>query len=46
MKKLSIKNIIDFSRKSSKSKKTLINNLKVIKKPSLGGGGNYWISSM
>lgn len=45
MKKLSIKNIIDFSRKTYRGKKTLINNLKIIKKPSLSGGGDYWISS-
>ncbi|WP_159479931.1 hypothetical protein [Chryseobacterium sp. 18068] len=45
MEKISIKNIIDFRRKSQKSKITFVNNLNKPKKPS-ESGGDYWISCL
>ncbi len=47
MKKISVKNIIVFRKKSDKSKKTFldtINNPKAL--DSDGGGGNYWVRSL
>lgn len=44
MKKVTIKNLIDFKRKSEKSKLTFKNNLKKEKNAALEGGGDYWIS--
>ena len=47
MKKLSIKDLIEFSGKSDKSKKTFALNLKIDKKKSdAEGGGDYWISCL
>ena len=47
MKKLSIKEIIEFSGKSDKSKKTFALNLKIDKqKKDSEGGGDYWISCL
>lgn len=47
MKKITIKNLIDFRRKSSeKSKKTFANKLKLDKKGEDGSGGDYWITSL
>ena len=44
MKKISIKNLVEFSRKSEKSQKTFIRLLNT-SKPSTGGG-DYWITSI
>jgi hypothetical protein len=46
MRKLSIKNIIEFRKKSLRSRQTLIRNLRVIKKASEGGGGDYWVTGI
>jgi len=47
MRKLSIKEIIDFRKKSDNSKKTFALNLKIDKeKNDSDGGGDYWISSL
>lgn len=44
MKKLSIKDIVDFRRKSERSKKTFVTNLRLDKqKANAEGGGDYWI---
>ena len=45
MEKISIKNIIDFRRKSQKSKVTFVNNLNKPKKLN-ESGGDYWISCL
>lgn len=47
MKKITIKNLIDFRRKSERSKKTFAYNLKLDKKSDdSSGGGDYWISCL
>lgn len=47
MKKLSIKDIIDFRRKSERSRITFVNNLKLDKeKTNSESGGDYWITSL
>lgn len=46
MEKLSIANLVDFHRKSDKSKITFANNLKVDTKAEKGSGGDYWIHSL
>lgn len=47
MKKLSIKDIIEFRRRSDRSKKTFATNIQLEKeKASPDGGGDYWISSI
>ncbi len=47
MKKITIKNLIDFRRKSARSKKTFVKNLKLDKKSDdSSGGGDYWISCL
>lgn len=47
MKKITIKNLIDFRRKSERSKKTFAYNLKLDKKSGdSSGGGDYWISCL
>ncbi|MES2762036.1 MAG: hypothetical protein V4677_07515 [Bacteroidota bacterium] len=46
MKKLSIKDVIEFKRKSEQSKKTFVNNLKLDKKKvEAEAGGDYWVIS-
>lgn len=45
MEKVTIKNIIDFRRKSQRSKITFVKNLNKEKVPS-DSGGDYWISSL
>jgi len=44
MKKITIKNLIDFRRKSDRSKVTFLNNLKAEKSLQAEGGGDYWVS--
>ncbi len=45
MKKISINELVDFSKKSSRSKQTFIKNLILGKeKANTGSGGDYWIS--
>ncbi len=47
MKKLSIKDIIDFRGKSDRSKKTFVTNLKLeIEKKEIDSGGDYWVSCL
>lgn len=48
MKKITVKNLIQFRGKKEKSKLTFINNLKKEKKKSENGdeGGDYWISAL
>lgn len=47
MKKLSIKELIEFRRKSDRAKKTFIENIKSNKiETPMEGGGNYWITSL
>lgn len=47
MKKITVKNLIEFRGKKEKSKLTFINNLKKEKKKSeKGDGGDYWISAL
>lgn len=47
MKKLSIKKIIEFRRKSDRSKKTFAQNLKLERdRKESDGGGDYWVSSL
>ncbi|MFA5296652.1 MAG: hypothetical protein WC389_00410 [Lutibacter sp.] len=46
MKKITIKNLIDYKRKSDKSKITFVNNLKKEKKSDGESGGDYWITSL
>ena len=47
MEKITIKNLIDFRRKSERSKKTFAYNLKLEKKSDDSlGGGDYWISCL
>ena len=43
MKKISIKKLVDFTRKSEKSKLTLVKNLNTPNEPS-SSGGDYWIT--
>ena len=45
-KKITGKQLIDFKRKSSKSKATFINNFKIPEKKASSGGGDYWISCL
>lgn len=45
MKNFSIKNLIDFSRKSEKAQKTFVRQLNA-PKTSTSGGGDYWITSI
>lgn len=47
MKELSVKNIIEFTGKSDRSKKTFVQKLKQEKEQKeLDGGGDYWISCL
>ncbi|MBI5541242.1 MAG: hypothetical protein HY951_14345 [Bacteroidia bacterium] len=46
MKKITVKKLIEFKRKSDKSKITFVNNLKKDKKPKNDSGGDYWITSL
>jgi hypothetical protein len=47
MKKITIKNLIDFRRKTERSKKTFAYNLKLDRKSDdSSGGGDYWISCL
>lgn len=46
MKKITIKNLIDFNRLSDKSKITFVQNLKKEKKTKEKSGGDYWITSL
>ncbi len=47
MKRISVKNLIDFRKRSSNGKKTFVASLKSNNaKPQTEGGGNYWISSL
>lgn len=47
MKKVTVKNLIEFRSKNDRTKITFVNNLKVEKKKSEdGGGGDYWISCL
>lgn len=47
MRTLSVKNIIDFARKSDRSKKSFADNLKLETKKKIDdGGGDYWITSI
>lgn len=47
MKKISIKNVIEFRGKSDRSKKTFATNLKLdAKKKETEGGGDYWVSCL
>lgn len=46
MKNISIKDLVDFRRKSTKSKMTFVYNLGLDKKMVDGSGGDYWISSI
>lgn len=45
MEKIRIKDLIEFRRKSDKSKKTFVSNLQK-QKNAESGGGDYWISSL
>lgn len=45
MKKISINDLVDFHRKSERSRSTFVNNIKLEKKPKDNSdGGDYWIS--
>ena len=46
MKKISVKNIILFRKKSDKSKKTFLNSINKLKTKNTEGGGNYWVRSI
>jgi hypothetical protein len=47
MKKLTIKNIVEFKGKSDRSKKNFVNDLKIDKPKTLDdGGGDYWVSCL
>lgn len=47
MKKLTIKDLIDFRSKSDGAKRTFVNNLKLDKeKEKTDGGGHYWVTSL
>lgn len=46
MKKISVKNIIAFRKKSDKSKKTFLKSLKKVKVVDTESGGNYWVRSI
>lgn len=47
MKKLSIKDVVDFRKKSEQSKKTFVKNMKLDrKKTNQDSGGDYWISCL
>ncbi len=46
MKKLSIKDVIEFRNKSNQSKKSFVRNMKLDKKANQNSGGDYWISSL
>lgn len=46
MKKISVKNIIAFRKKSDKTKKTFLKSLEKLKAPNIDGGGNYWVRSI
>ncbi|WP_425236975.1 hypothetical protein [Ulvibacterium sp.] len=47
MKKVTVKNLIDFRRKTERTKKTFVNNLKKEKgAEDNSGGGDYWISCL
>ncbi len=45
MNKLTVSSLIDFSRRSDRSKATFVNNLK-IEKEKKKGGGHYWANSL
>ncbi|WP_295129099.1 hypothetical protein [uncultured Chitinophaga sp.] len=47
MRKLSVKKLVDFRRKSARGKKTFVENIKSTKiETPTEGGGDYWISSI
>ncbi len=46
MKKISVKNIILFRKKSGKSQKTFLKSLDKVKANSSESGGNYWVRSI
>lgn len=46
MKKISVKNIIAFRRKSDKSRKTFLKSLDKVKAIDSESGGNYWVRSL
>ena len=46
MKKISVKNIILFRKKSDKFKKTFLKSLDKVKANDSEGGGNYWVRSI
>ncbi len=46
MEKITIKNLIEFQRKSDRSKKTFVNNLQKDKYKDDSGGGDYWVSCL
>lgn len=46
MRKLSIKEVIEFRNRSNKSRKYFVDNLKFEKNSSSDSGGDYWISSL
>lgn len=46
MKKLSVKDLVDFRAKSDRAKRTLVERIKSNKiEPPAEGGGNYWVTS-
>ncbi len=46
MKKISVKNIIEFRKKSEKSKKSFLKSLDKVKPITTETGGNYWVRSV
>jgi len=46
LERLPIKKLVEFRRLSKRRKLTFANNLKIGKKPSSDGGGNYWVRSV
>lgn len=46
MEKISVSNVVEFRRKSTKSQDTFVNNLKRPKQDDPSGGGNYWVTSV
>ena len=46
MKKISVKDIIVYHKKSDKSKKTFLASINKVKKKDSEGGGNYWVRSI
>lgn len=47
MKKISVKNLVEFRRKTERGKRTFVDNIKSNKpEPPSEGGGDYWITSL